>query len=388
MKNLLAIAFAIGLIGCTGLPRDPVELANLDDVRVPGIEGARYWGDVTPDNFGELLGEIEAQRRAAGRLGDYATLALSGGGENGAFSAGILTAWSEAGTRPEFQSVTGVSTGALAAPFAFLGSDYDDELQRLYGGLPPESIFEKRLLTGILSNASALSSGPLERLIEEYVDDAFLSKVAKEHQRGRRLLVQTASLDAQRSVIWDMGAIASSGAPNAGDVFRNALLASAAIPGAFPPVLMEVETPQGIRDELHVDGGVVSQAFYNIGWREGSGLSGRPTLYVIRNGKITPEPRITNASLPAIAARSIATLTKSQGTDDLLTGYNLAQVTGAEYRATWISDDFTVRSDKLFDPEYMQALFEYGYARFKRGDLWVSKPPVLADSWGGDIASR
>lgn len=377
MKDFLIIALVTGLASCSGLPRVPVDLVDLDSVRISGIEGARYWGDVAPENYAELLGEVDAQRRASGLLGDYATLSLSGGGENGAYSAGILTAWSESGTRPEFLSVTGVSTGALAAPFAFLGSEYDDELRRLYGGLPPASIFEKRALTGILSNASRLSSGPLERLIEEYVDEAFLSEVAAEHRRGRRLLVQTTSLDAQRPVSWDLGAIAASGAPNSVAVFREALLASASIPGAFPPVLIEVETPQGIRDELHVDGGVVSQAFFNFGWRQGSGLSGHPTLYVIRNGKISAEPKIINASLPAIATRSLATLTKSKATDDLLTGYNLVQVSGGSFRATWIGEDFTEQPEKLFDPVYMQALFAYGYKRFKKGGLWATRPPVL-----------
>ncbi|WP_068114342.1 patatin-like phospholipase family protein [Tropicimonas marinistellae] len=389
MQRIVAVFLMVALVGCSGVPRNPVDIDDLENVGIRGIEGARYWGDTAPINYGELLAEVEAQRRASGLLGNYSTLSLSGGGEDGAFAAGILTAWSEAGTRPEFLSVTGVSTGALAAPFAFLGPDYDDELRRLYGGLPPESIFEKRALTGILSNASALSSGPLERLIAEYVTPEFLAKIAAEHRRGRRLIVQSTSLDAQRPVNWDLGAIAASGAPNSVEVFRNALLASASIPVVFPPVLIEVETPAGQRDELHVDGGVVSQAFFFLGWREGAGLSGRPTLYFIRNGSGSPEPRTTSASIPAIAMRSIATLTKAQGTNDLLVGYKLANAAGGTYKATWIGDDFTTeRPNQRFDRQYMQALFEYGYRRFKHGGLWSNQPPLIEDLENVEIARR
>ncbi|MFC3615135.1 patatin-like phospholipase family protein [Lutimaribacter marinistellae] len=387
MKRFVAIFLMFGLACCGGVPRNAVDINDLQTVGIRGIEGARYWGDTAPDNYGELLAEVEEQRRASGLTGNYTTLSLSGGGEDGAFAAGILTAWSESGTRPEFLSVTGVSTGALAAPFAFLGSDYDDELRRLYGGLPPERIFEKRALTGILPNASALSSGPLERLIAEYVTPEFLAKIAAEHLRGRRLIVQSTSLDAQRPVSWDLGAIAASGAPNSVDVFRKALLASASIPVVFPPVLIEVETPLGQRDELHVDGGVVSQAFFFLGWREGAGLTGRPTVYFIRNGSGSPEPKVTNASIPGIAARSISTLTKAQGTNDLLVGYKLTSAAGGTYRATWIGDDFTTeRPEQRFDPEYMQALFEYGYLRFKLGNLWHRRPPLIDNIENVEIA--
>ncbi|NOC43898.1 hypothetical protein GS605_01200 [Ruegeria sp. HKCCD7559] len=361
-------------LGCSSISRNPVDETDLKNPQVPGIEGARYWADVAPSNISELLEEAHRQRRASKLSSDY-TLTLSGGGEDGAFAAGILSAWSESGTRPEFMVVTGVSTGALAAPFAFLGSDYDFDLKELYGGLPPSRIFRGRFVTGILSGSSVKSSDPLKQLIETYITDDFLSQIAKEHRRGRRLLVQTVSLDAQRPVLWDLGAIANSNSPNAKKTFGDVLLASAAIPGVFPPVLIDVETEEGVRDELHVDGGVYSQTAYVPGWDIPRKYARGGKLYAIRNGKVEPELRVTETGVFKVSARSLSTLIKAQGVDDLRLAYKLSLQRGAEYRATWIGADFDHPLSEPFDPEYMRALFDYGYLRFKSGNLWSDHPP-------------
>ena len=372
-KNLV-VFLLLFQVACSSISRTPVSATDLQDPQVPGIEGARYWADVAPTNISALLETSLRQRQASGVTSDY-TLTLSGGGEDGAFAAGILSAWSEAGTRPEFMAVTGVSTGALAAPFAFLGSDYDDELKNLYGGLPPSRIFKGRFITGILSGASVKSSDPLRQLIESYVTDDFLAKVANEHRRGRRLLVQSVSLDAQRPVLWDLGAIANSGAPNAKKVFVDVLLASAAIPGVFPPVLIDVETQDGVRDELHVDGGVYSQTAYVPGWDIPRKYARGGKLYAIRNGKVEPELRVIKPGVFQVSARSLSTLIKAQGVDDLTIAYKLSLQRGAEYQATWIGTDFDYPLAEPFDPDYMRALFDYGYQRFKSGALWSDRPP-------------
>ncbi len=375
MYRRLLFSTLLILAACAGLPRDPIDVSDLRDPQIPGIDGARYWADVAPTNLNELLADIQRQRRASGLTGPDVTLTLSGGGEDGAFAAGILTAWSEAGTRPEFTSVTGVSTGALTAPFAFLGSDYDDELRRIYGGLEPSNIFLPRLLLSIFPNASLNSSEPLRNLIDEYVTDEFLAEVAAQHNRGRRLLVQTVSLDAQRPVLWDLGQIASSGAPNARLVFRDALLASASIPGIFPPVLIDVEGAQGRGDELHVDGGVYSQSAFLPGWEIPGGHAQGSVVYAIRNSKVDPEADIVKAGISTVTKRSLATLIKTQGVDDLRIAYDLSRQRGGTFRAAWIGVDFKAQLEEPFDPEYMRALFDYGYARFKSGNLWRDRPP-------------
>ncbi len=374
MPRLILLVVAVFLSACGSIPRDPAPLSDLSNPEVPGAVNARLWADSTPENIEDVIALIEKQRSASGLIGDHDVLSLSGGGENGAFSAGILAAWSASGTRPEFRVVLGVSTGALAAPFAFLGPDYDDELRRLYGGLETDQIFELRNIFSILPNASINSSEPLKRLIEEYVTDEFLAKIAREHQRGRRLIVQTVSLDAQRPVIWDLGTIASSGAPRSKEVFRDVLLASAAIPGVFPPVLIEVDTPNGVRDELHVDGGVFSQSIFVPGWRLPTETTGTPTLYAILNSKITPQPEITETRITSIMSRSIATLVKSQGLNDLRLAYERSP-DPSTFNATWIGEDFTASSDEPFDPVYMRALYDYGYERFQSGDIWEGRPP-------------
>nr|WP_170355047.1 patatin-like phospholipase family protein [Ruegeria lacuscaerulensis] len=373
-SKLIILLLLLLQLGCSNISRNPVSELDLESPQVPGIEGARYWADVAPVNISELLETAQRQRRTSGLSSDY-TLTLSGGGEDGAFAAGILNAWSESGTRPEFMVVTGVSTGALAAPFAFLGSDYDDELKELYGGLPPSRIFRGRLVTGILSGSSVKSSDPLKQLIQSYITDDFLAQIAKEHGRGRRLLVQTVSLDAQRPVLWDMGAIANSNSANAKKVFADVILASAAIPGVFPPVLIDVETDEGVRDELHVDGGVYSQTAYVPGWDIPRKYARGGKLYAIRNGKVEPELRVIEPGVFQVSARSLSTLIKAQGVDDLTIAYKLSLQRDAEYQATWIGTDFEYPLAEPFDPEYMQALFDYGYQRFNSATLWSDRPP-------------
>ena len=386
--TMIAIT-ALFLCACTALPRNPVPLDLLNSgalPNIPNIPNARYWGDEPPENLHEILAEIIKQRRISGVDHNAPMLALSGGSDNGAFGAGLLNAWTEIGTRPEFNSVTGVSTGALSAPFAFLGPDYDDELLLVYGGFPQNRIFRLRGWLSILPKASVADIAPLAELIAQFVDDELLAAVAREHRRGRRLLVQTSHLDAQRPVIWDLGVIAASGAPNALDVFRKALIASASVPVAFPPVLFEVEVDGQIYDEMHVDGGVVSQATALTSWQVGaqkfSDRGGEPqtvSIYVVRNGRIAPESDAVEYGLLGIAGRSVATLLKSQGTGDLLSAYAAARVRKGDFYLAWIGEDFVHEYPGPFDPDYMRALSDYGYNLMKSGNAWVHKPPVLMD---------
>jgi hypothetical protein len=252
-------------------------------------------------------------------------------------------------------------------------------LREVYGGFPPDRIFVTRLLIDILPRASAADPGPLADLIAGYVDENFLALIAHEHLRGRRLLVQTTHLDAQRAVIWDMGAIASSGAPNALQLFRDVLLASASVPGAFPPVLIETEIDGAIHDEMHVDGGVISESTVLTEWQTGiMEYAGRgPTLYVVRNGRVAPEPKTIRYELLAIAGRSASTLIKSQGLADLIDAYQVAQLRNSEIYMTWIGEDFRAEYPGPFDPGYMRALYEYGYALMESGNAWSTKPPQL-----------
>jgi predicted acylesterase/phospholipase RssA len=211
------------------------------------------WSD---DRADALLARAKSDIRAeaAGRNGAINVLAISGGGSNGAYGAGLLTGWSDRGTRPEFTVVTGASAGALISPFAFLGSTYDPVLKKLFS----ENGEELLQLDGLaaLFGSGVFKTEPLKRLIARYVDAPMLDRIAIEYRKGRRLLIVTTNLDSQRTAVWDMGAIASSGAPDALGLFRDVLVASASVPGVYAPVLINVEGEGRRFEEMHVDGGV------------------------------------------------------------------------------------------------------------------------------------
>lgn len=383
--GITIVALALGAF--SGLDRNPIPVEHVAAATIPNIPAARYWSDTPPENLDALLLEIETQRRASGIDQDIVLLALSGGADDGAFGAGLLVAWSDLGTRPEFSIVTGVSTGALAAPFVFLGPDYDDDLAKLFGGFPPSAIFRNRPWFDILPKASVADSAPLFELISTFADQEMLTKIAREHMRGRRLLVQTAHMDAQRAVIWDLGAIAASGAPNALGLFRKVLLASASVPVLFPPVLFEVEVDGQVYDELHADGGAISEDTTLSRWQfdirrdreRRDSKQGPSTFYLILNGRVEPEAETTDLSILGVAMRTVHTLLKMQGIRDIVVAYESAKLSGAEFRVTWIGRDFQHPHPGPFDQDYMKALYQYGYDLMKRGEAWETKPLMLMD---------
>ena len=383
----LALAGSVALAGCGGVSRVAPDAPQLNSLatnavpQIPGIAAGRYWGDQPPQDLAAQVAEMKQQRRASGAgRPEITVLAISGGADYGAFGAGVLSGWTKTGTRPEFTVVTGISTGALTAPFAFLGPRYDKALAEVYGGLPASSIFTRRSILGAIGNASAVDAAPLRKTIESYATDAMLADIAREHARGRRLYVQSTSLDAQRPVIWDLGQIAGSGAPNARKVFVDALMASAAVPVVFPPVMIPTVIDGRSFQELHVDGGVISQSTVMTGWQPDL-LQARGIvpmrLYVIHNNRIQPEPEAARPTLAGIGGRSMSTMIKSQGTVNILEAYQAAQLNRAQFRATWIGADFTLPYVGPFDPAYMQALFAYGEKRTLDGKVWSSLPPQL-----------
>ena len=199
----------------------------------------------------------------------YPHLALSGGGANGAFGAGFLNGWSSTGSRPTFKVVTGVSTGALMAPFAFLGQPGDAALHEFYTTTASRDIFALGefldIISRVLFGEGIADTSPLVSLLERHVDEALLQQVALAHKSGRRLYIGTVDLDSQRFIIWNMGLIATSGQPDALQLFRKVMLASASIPIAFAPVFFDVEAGGRRYDEMHVDGAVAANVFYNGG---------------------------------------------------------------------------------------------------------------------------
>jgi hypothetical protein len=310
----------------------------------------------------------------------HAYLVISGGGGDGAFGAGLLVGWTESGARPEFQIVTGISTGALIAPFAFLGPAYDARLEEVYTRYSSADLVRRRGLLATLRGDSAFDTLALRRTIERYVGDAEVAAIAAEGARGRSLLIGTTNLDAARPVIWNLTRIAASGAPGAKRLIHDVMLASAAIPGAFPPQLLEAEL-DGVRyDEMHVDGGATAQLFLGpegLDWSriaERLRVEGQPQLYVIRNSRLQERFEAVEPRIGPIVARTISSLIRTQGLGDIARIYYAAQAGGLGFNLASVPVDFTRQPVELFDPVYMRELFERGRALARDGYPWIRGP--------------
>src|SRR6476469_5724870 len=308
-------------------------------------------------------------------------LAISGGGADGAFGAGVLAGWTARGNRPEFDLVTGVSTGALTAPFAFLGPRYDDALKKVFTESTTSDIAIARPVRGLLGGESLASNAPLAKVVAFYVNDAFLKEVAAEYMKGRRLLIGTTNLDAQRPVVWDMGKIAASGHPEAVELFRKILLASAAIPAVFPPGFVEVAANGTVYEEMHVDGGATREVFLLptqiLAKNVDATLNVKPIRrsYIIRNGRVGPEWKAVKPRTLSIAGRSISTLIKNQGIGDLYELYAFTKRNGVDYNLIYIPSNFADTSTQAFDPVYMTKLYDLGYRMASNVNSWKKVPP-------------
>jgi predicted acylesterase/phospholipase RssA len=311
-------------------------------------------------------------------------LAVSGGGENGAFGAGLLCGWTEQGSRPTFELVTGISTGALTAPFAFLGSGYDAQLRAVYTGLSPDKILVKRNISAALFDDALADNHPLFTTISGYMDEKLLAAIAKGYDEGRLLLIASTDLDAQQPVIWNIGAIAKSGHPRALDTIRRILLASSAVPGAFPPTMFDATLNGVLYQEMHVDGGAFAQTFLYpaavMRQRQARLRRGEMVIpgeaYIIRNGRLDPEWASVERRTLSITGRAIASMIAAGGYNDVVRIYNNAQNDGIGFNLAYIGSDFTQTLPEPFDTGYMRALFDYGYRRGQRGYAWDHKPPL------------
>jgi len=357
---------------------------------IPGIYGARFWADRDVGAFVRLVlednkRELEALARmgiSADELPPAHMLAISGGGDAGAFAAGILTGWTQHGSRPAFRVVTGVSAGALAAPFAYLGPRYDSVLHEMATSVGPKDIFRTRnVFAGFLTDGLA-DSEPLYRLISKYVTRELLDAIADEHANGRVLMIGTTDLDSGRPVTWNMGVIASSRSPEAVTLFRKVMVASMSIPGAVSPVMMDVEVDGRRHQEMHVDGAVINQVFLYParGLVEVRKALGQPYVrklhaYVIRNGKLGPEWTGTRRRTSNIFARSIGTLLHMQGYSDLEHIYDTVTHDGVDFNCAYIGDDFTFSHAVRFETGFLRRLYQYGYDQSAKGVAWKKSLP-------------
>lgn len=370
--------------------RDAVPPALTEKAVIPGIPGARYWLDQDLTSFIQDVSqankrESEALARAGKPnnilpLADM--LAVSGGGDAGTFAAGLIAGWTLHGTRPVFKVVTGISAGALVAPFAYLGPQYDGVILRISNAIGPKDFFHSRNVLTRLASDGIADSKPLARLIAKYVTTEVLAAIASEYAEGRLLMIGTTDLDSGRPVTWNMGAIAASDAPGALELFRNIMIASMSIPGAVSPVMIDVDVDGKQFQEMHVDGGVITQVFLYppgtvmaLSRVPGATLRRERRFFVIRNGKLEPQWSGTKRRTLSIGGRAISALIQTQGISDLDRIYRIAQQDGADFNLAYIGSDFYFSRNQKFDGEYMKRLFDYAFQLSAKGYPWHKSPP-------------
>jgi predicted acylesterase/phospholipase RssA len=398
---ILVAALALLVGGCASPPRrQAVPLNLVTQVDVTGFPpGIRYFPRDAEDvqQFERDFVDSWARERAGlsalgqeGPLPPAAYLAISGGGDNGAFGAGLLNGWTKAGTRPKFKLVTGVSTGALIAPFAFLGPDYDEKLKSLYTGVSLKDIAEPRSVFSAFFGDAMADTSPLYGLVKKYVTQEMLDAIAAQYEKGRILLVGTTNLDARRPVIWNVTKIAATHSPGALELVHKILMASAAIPGTFPPVMIDTEMGGQAYQEMHVDGGTSNQVFVYPVAAELAKLSAehdgerQRTLYVVRNARLDPEwAQVDRRTLP-IAMRAISCLIQYQGMGDLYRIYTITRRDHVDYNLVYIPATFQTPHTSDFDTAYMRSLYDLAYGMALEGHEWAKHPPVLLSGEGED----
>lgn len=362
---IATLALTVAACGTLDRPEGPLRLTDTGGPISAAMARTSIESRVTDftRDFGHLMSDDGTTR----------VLALSGGGANGAYGAGLIYGWSEAGTRPQFNIVTGISTGALAAPFAFLGPEWDNELREAYTSKQTESLITFRTFAAIF-NPSLFSSKQLENLVDSYVTFELMRAISVEHAKGRRLLVVTTNLDTQQSVIWDMGVIATRGDESARQLFKQVLVASASIPGVFPPVLLPgmADNGQAIA-EMHVDGGV-NLPYLAIPeelmlWTAPQHSERTGAIYIIVNGQAGRNVGTTAGRLTGIMGRTYDTMSKASLRTHLAVSAGFARRNGLEMSFTAIPDNIHA-SALAFDQQSMTALFEVGRQRGRDGSAW------------------
>lgn len=396
MSGILVIIFLMSVLslqGCATLnPRKAVPLDFDGKVTINGMPDIRTdMDDPNPVVMQKSLIESFKQEGFVNPLGIkiYPVLAISGGGAHGAYGAGLLAGWSKQGSRPLFKIITGVSSGSIIALYAFLGKDYDEQLEEFFTKNSTKDVMTQNNFFSILFGDSFASSAPLARKIAGIVDGKLMAKVAEEHKRGRRLFIGTVNLDAQEFVVWDMGALACKGGSDSLKIFRKILLASCSLPMTFPPVHFKVYSETGeLYDEMHVDGGTLRGVFYidrltkNMeGAAKVFGIDPskyRPKIYILSNSYMSPIRQQVKDSLVDISVRSLDTVVAAENNGDLYRLYATAKRRGLDFNLAYIPADFKPDPKEFFDKKEMQRLFKRGYDDAVNGYKWHKTPPGYA----------
>ena len=325
--------------------------------------------------FSQLSSATVAERLRALHVGEPLNiLALSGGGAFGAFGAGAMVGLTRSGSRPEFAVVTGVSAGALVAPYAFLGPTWDARLRDVYTS-GAGNLRRPRGL-GAVFGSSLYSGRPLQQLVDAHASDEMIQAIAREAGKGRLLLVATTDVATGEQVVWDLGAIARNGGPSARTLFRDVLVASASVPGMFPPVMIRVPEDGAPREQAHVDGGATAPFFVPPAFVQTAPEARDPTyrtaVYVIIDGPLGEASGATRLTTRAILSRSIhAGLNYLLRTTLELTAAT-AQRQGAALQYAAVPAAYPHVDAFDFRAATMRPLFSYADECAQAGRLWTA----------------
>lgn len=369
MAAIMLSFVAMGLSGCASIQRPVLAPEIIAEAKDSAFLGFRFSVDDPPAFVGAT---IESGRP------EYTVLALSGGGADGSFGVGLLSGLTASGRRPEYDVVTGVSTGALIAPFAFLGASRDAQLRELYTGPHLAKLLRQGSPVRLLRGPSIYKNKALKSEIAKSITDDLLAAIACEHRRGRRLFVATADLDAQQMVVWDMGAIAVSEGQQSKDLFRQILLAATSIPLVFDPVAISpLPKPDGMF-ETHSDATTFAHLYADStlfpidDCRTGRRLC---KLYVVAHSKLVAEPRTLKWQAPAVGKRALQTLLKASLSTRLLVTKQMTEANNIVFQLAYLDVPFPSASPIEFDATYMQRLYEIGFAQGQRDQSWSNTLP-------------
>jgi hypothetical protein len=379
----MLVILSLSVIGCADLPRQADPPMGAEDATLPGFrETVRYVAD-SQATFWTRSERVTARLHEAIGERPLNMLALSGGGAGGSFGAGVLVGWSRQGTRPEFDIVTGVSVGALYAPYAFLGSSWDDQMVQAFPRSRLEHLLRRSLLTTFFGE-SLYRGKPLHDLVDRLVTVELLQAVARESSKGRLLLVATTDLDKQAMVIWDLGAIARQGDDHARQLFRDVLIAAASIPGIFPPVMIRVQRAGSTFEEMHADAATTNSLFVapeaalfpmeSVPWLHGE------NLYLIINGQLGGAQQTTRLGTLPIIKRGLDALTHSAMRSDFALTYGFAVRNEINVHVAYIPDQYPYGGSLDFRYAHVRALFDYAEKCSASGELWTSPGNAAADA--------
>lgn len=386
---LVAMA-SLAIAGCAGTQR-PTPPPSDAEVTVP-------WGAVSDTHLDSQVND-EFRRRIVTKMRDkvtrdraesgddsviYRALTLSGGGSGGAYGVGIMSGWTARGDRPEFDVVTGISTGALMATHVFLGPEFDEHLS-VYTSISNDDVFRTKSKLGALRSDSMFDTAPLRRLLASIITPAILDRVAAEYAKGRLLFIGTTNLDADDFTIWDMGAIAASDREDKLEHYIDVVMASASVPIVFPPVYIEVEGENGRYTQMHVDGGVQQTAFFFdfVADRreaiEELGIGDEDLhieLYLLNNSPVSyaRQYRPVEGRTMAIAEATVYSFLNKVTLTSIYRIWVLAMASGADFNMTSIPGELQGNAEGLdFDPDRLRGLYDYGYNKMLDRTAWLSQ---------------